>query len=90
MVLGLLPSACQDSRADESQPYLPTAAELESCGGAALLPLIGQPVALLPEAGGWSALRVIRPGMAVTMDYSESRLNVELGASDEIVRLSCG
>jgi hypothetical protein len=35
-------------------------------------------------------VRVIRPGQAVTMDYSAQRLNVELDKADRVARLSCG
>lgn len=36
------------------------------------------------------AVRVIAPGMAVTMDYSASRLNLETDASGRIIRFHCG
>jgi hypothetical protein len=35
-------------------------------------------------------VRVIAPGMAVTMDYSASRLNLETDAEGRIVRFHCG
>ncbi len=35
-------------------------------------------------------IRTIRPGEAVTMDFRESRLNVELGEDGRIKRLRCG
>lgn len=61
-----------------------------SCGAAGLQGLVGSPVALLPANGPWGALRVIRPGQAVTMDYSESRLNVTVDAGDIIQTIACG
>ncbi len=67
-------------------PMLP----IGSCGAAGLQGLIGSPVALLPADGPWGALRVIRPGQMVTMDYSESRLNVTVDAADIILTLACG
>jgi len=77
-----------------SAPLLPGAPGSESgpdtCGRAGVMPLIGQPVSALPAAGGWATLRVIRPGDAVTEDYSTSRLNVELDGQDRILRPSCG
>lgn len=36
------------------------------------------------------ALRWIRPGDAVTMDYREDRLNIELDAEGKVTRLNCG
>lgn len=72
------------------QPYPGVAPELATCGGLALLPLIGGPVAALPDSGGWETLRIIHPGDAVTEDFSWTRLNVEVDAQDRIQRLSCG
>lgn len=41
-------------------------------------------------ASGAKAMRAIRPGQAVTMDYRQDRLNLELDAQDKITRASCG
>ena len=41
-------------------------------------------------AAGARGVRVIRPGMAVTMDYRAGRLNLELDDSGRIVKASCG
>ena len=72
-------------------PPLPAPAPgMANCGAAGLQGLVGQPVALLPAAGPWSALRVIRPGQMVTMDFSESRLNVTVDAGDIIQTIACG
>lgn len=62
----------------------------DSCGATALQPLIGQPVTVLPDAGVWSSIRVIRPGQAVTMDFSATRLNVEVDAAGRMIRIFCG
>lgn len=35
-------------------------------------------------------VRVIRPGMAVTMDYRADRLNIEIDDDNRIVRIHCG
>ncbi len=35
-------------------------------------------------------VRVIRPGMAVTMDFREERVNVEVDAENRIVSVRCG
>lgn len=63
---------------------------LQSCGGTPVAALVGQPVTALPLTGGWGTLRVIRPGDAVTEDFSLQRLNVYLDAHDMIAQLSCG
>lgn len=39
---------------------------------------------------GSKAVRVIRPGMAVTMDYRVDRLNVDLDEKDVVTALRCG
>lgn len=65
-------------------------ADLSQCGGTALHVLVGQPATTLPDAGGWTVLRVIQPGMMVTMDYSATRLNVRVDEADRILALDCG
>jgi hypothetical protein len=66
------------------------APDLAACGAADLMPLVGGPVSALPATGGWGALRIIHPGDAVTEDFSETRLNVEVDGQETILRLSCG
>ena len=41
-------------------------------------------------AAGARGVRIIRPGMAVTMDYRAGRLNLELDEAGRIVKASCG
>ncbi|WP_226467449.1 I78 family peptidase inhibitor [Luteimonas panaciterrae] len=42
------------------------------------------------SATGAKRDRVIKPGDAVTMDYSSARLNIELDEKGKIVRIACG
>lgn len=42
------------------------------------------------KASGAKAMRSIKPGQAVTMDYREDRLNVYQDANGDIERISCG
>ena len=35
-------------------------------------------------------VRVIKPGMAVTMDYREDRVNIEVDAENRVVLVRCG
>ncbi len=56
--------------------------------------LIGKPFtpALSADAktrSGAATVRVIRPGMAVTMDYRSDRLNIELDERDVVTKLGC-
>lgn len=39
---------------------------------------------------GARSVRVIRPGQAVTMDFNPFRLNIELDASNRVLRVRCG
>ena len=64
--------------------------DLTSCNAVGLEGLIGAPASLLPTDGEWSALRIINPGQAVTMDYSATRLNVRVNEAGIIQSLSCG
>lgn len=68
----------------------PDPAVPDTCGLSGVAGLTGGKVGRLPDAGGWQSLRVIRPGQAVTMDFSPTRLNVELDGTDRILRMSCG
>lgn len=65
--------------------------EPATCGAETLQGLVGQREEVLAamtfEA---SAVRVIRPGQAVTMDYSPRRINFELDRTGRIVRVFCG
>lgn len=65
-------------------------ADLATCGGNSLRYLTGLSVTALPADGAWGTVRVIKPGMAVTGDYSESRLNVRVDSAGSILSLSCG
>lgn len=60
----------------------------DTCGAVALQNLVGQRAdpATLPDV----PMRIIAPGMAVTMDYNPHRLNVETDSVGIIARLSCG
>ncbi|MDQ2095794.1 I78 family peptidase inhibitor [Rhodalgimonas zhirmunskyi] len=59
------------------------------CAASSLAGFVGQPVNDVDLAGN-DPLRIIAPGMAVTMDYSPERLNVETDANGVIVRFYCG
>ena len=88
--LGLMLAACQPIPQEAPYPGSTGPAYLRPCGGDHVYWLIGQPVTSLPAVGKWGTLRIIRPGQAVTEDYSETRLNVDLDAADTIMSLSCG
>jgi len=61
-----------------------------ACGAAAMQGLVGQDAAVLEGLRFSQPVRVIRPGMAVTMEYSEGRLTIEVDEAGVIVALRCG
>ena len=69
---------------------VPPMPPLGACGAPDLQYLVGQPEAVLQKMKFAGPVRIIRPGMAVTMDYSESRLNIEIDKSGRINRVTCG
>ena len=78
----------------ESPPYPgdipPPLPPEDSCGAPDLQFLRGQPETVLQTMKFGVPVRIIRPGMAVTMDYNPTRLNIEIDESGEIFRISCG
>ena len=76
------------------QPGMPDGAGPDSCGAAVLQGLVGQPATVLDRMKFAGPTRILRPGMAVTMDYSPSRLNIEidgeLDGAERIARVQCG
>ncbi|NBD30972.1 MAG: hypothetical protein GVY31_13155 [Alphaproteobacteria bacterium] len=68
---------------------LPDPAE-DSCGAAPHAALVGQDATALERVLIIGPVRVIRPGMAVTMDYRPDRINFEIGQDGRIVRIYCG
>ena len=87
LLLALTTAACVPIMQDATPAPL---ADLSQCGGNALHVLVGPPATTLPDKGGWGTLRVIKPGMMVTMDYSATRLNVHVDGADTILALDCG
>jgi len=65
------------------------------CDAAAAERFVGQPYtdALgedARQASGANTLRRIEPGQAVTLDFREDRLNIELDANSTVTRVRCG
>lgn len=78
-----------------AQPVALLSAPVDACLPATLGQFTGQPAtselgAAMQRATGKTALRWVRPGMAVTMDYREDRLTVYLDAGGRVERASCG
>ncbi len=60
------------------------------CGAQGYQNLIGQSADIFASMTFPALMRIIKPGMAVTMDYSPTRINVDLDAQNRIVRFWCG
>lgn len=68
----------------------PAAVGPDACHASELQGLVGQPGAVLATMRLGQPLRVIRFGMAVTMDYDPARLNISLDRQERIERVNCG
>ena len=73
----------------------PPSAPAEACSPASLARYTGLAAndalaARMKRESGKTALRWVRPGTMVTMDYSEDRLTVYLDAANRVERVSCG
>jgi hypothetical protein len=64
--------------------------DLGTCGADDFGVFTGQPFAEFQAYGVPAGARVIRPGDAVTEDFSASRLNVTLDSADRVAALTCG
>lgn len=65
----------------------------DPCGAEALAHLLGKPAPdaeALEELDTPGRIRVIAPGQPVTMDYIETRLNIELDENGLVALLRCG
>ena len=69
-----------DARPDQSS---------DACGASGYQSLVGRPLAAASFPAGLD-LRLINPGESVTMDYRDTRLNVEVDAGGTITSVRCG
>jgi hypothetical protein len=87
-------TACTPAPPAETSAQASPVAE-GNCSAEAAGDLIGKPYSAAAVekarlASGSKTVRVIRPGMAVTMDYRIDRLNVDLDEKDVVTRVHCG
>ncbi|HLS58108.1 MAG TPA: I78 family peptidase inhibitor [Paracoccaceae bacterium] len=90
MVMAL--GACTQDRNEAGAETTGTAAlgGGDACGAEAMQGLVGSSIGSLDASTLPEDRRVIFPGMAVTQDFRESRLNVEVSPDDTIARIYCG
>lgn len=97
------PAADNNAQAPAGETAMPapetpsngTMDDMMVCDAAAVQDLVGQPYT---EAVGKDAqarsksksMRLIRPGMAVTMDFRNDRLNIEVDDKSVITAIRCG
>jgi hypothetical protein len=62
----------------------------DACGATAMQDLVGNPFSALAAMTFAGPMRLIRPDMAVTMDFNPERLNIYLDEADLISSVTCG
>lgn len=80
-------------KARHSTPgFPPRLAQCQPDAGQAFLGQVASEdvIAKVMAATGASSVRVIKPGMAVTMDFRDDRLNLDVDADGVIVKVHCG
>ena len=91
MPLLLVLAAC--APAGQQPPLAPAPAAgqtSDTCNAAGFADLVGQDATVLERTLILAPIRVIRPGMAVTMDYLAGRINFGLDAANRITTVTCG
>lgn len=83
------------STAPTSEPMAAGADSAARCDPEKLTGLAGQTAseAVIKKAvqdSGARHARILKPGMAMTMDFREDRLSIEVDAQHRIVRANCG
>ena len=64
--------------------------EDDGCGAQAQQVLVGQGREALAGFEPGPKLRILEPGMAMTMDFRFDRLNIELDEAGKVTRVFCG
>jgi len=91
-------AACSSTGTDkmaEATPPAEAPPSMEpSCGAEKYASYVGQPasdevIAAITQSRGDKPMRVVKPGMAVTMDYRPDRLNVQVGEDGKIKGFNC-
>lgn len=83
-------AACVEGEAPPDPGVIVPEPPSGTCAAPDLQSLLGQPETVLHTMKFAGPVRIIQPGMAVTMDYREDRLNIEIDGAGKISRVSCG
>lgn len=98
LAIGLLLAGCSGMKAAPSPDPAPPPPRVEAsgeCGAELVQDRVGRTYSealgeAIRDESGAAAMRVIRPGEAVTLDHRPDRLNVHLDETDTIASLDCG
>lgn len=86
LALPLILMACVDPA-----PVPPVDPEpIDDCRASALQGLVGQKATVLRTMRFGTTVRIIQPGMAVTMDFIPDRLNIWIAEGGVIESVTCG
>ncbi len=70
-------------------PAVPVGAA-DTCGAAPYAYLVDGPATALERVLIMRPIRLIRPGTAITEEFSPGRLNIHIDASETVAALTCG
>ncbi len=87
LTLGL--AACEPV-APPGPDSLPPEPAPNECGAGGMQDLVGKDKSVFAAMTFPIGTRIIEPGMAITEDYSPTRLNIDLGKDGRITRVWCG
>ncbi len=94
-VIAVALAGCTSNAAAPVAETMPPVVADDGCGGSRVVDLVGKPMSEAVEAdvrqrSGAKSVRVIRPGMAVTMDFRPDRLNVDVDEKNVVTGIRCG
>ena len=90
LLLPLAFAACVEGEAPPDPGVITPEPPAGTCAAPELQYLVGQSETVLQTMKFAGPVRIIQPGMAVTMDYREDRLNIEIDEAGKISRVTCG
>lgn len=87
-------AACSPHTPPATETPPPPSAEGASCGAGQFASYVGRKatddvIAAITKVRGDQPIRILRPGTAMTMDYRQERLNVDIDEAGTIKRLYC-
>lgn len=82
-------AACDPIDPTPAKPVAPKPTDV--CNATELQDLVGQPRSAIDKKRfKTSIVRYLKPDTAVTLDYSEQRLNIVLNENSTVIRVLCG